>query len=52
MLDGSRCVTLAGMQDYRDVNRANWDDRVAAHVASPDYAVSRFTEDPAFLSGS
>jgi SAM-dependent methyltransferase len=38
------------MDDYRDVNRANWDDRVAAHAASPDYSVSRFTEDPAFLS--
>ena len=38
------------MEDYRDVNRANWDDRVAAHAASPDYAVSRFTDDPAFLS--
>ena len=38
------------MDDYRDVNRANWDERVAAHAASPDYAVSRFTEDPAFLS--
>jgi SAM-dependent methyltransferase len=38
------------MGDYRDVNRANWDDRVAAHAASPDYAVSRFTEDPSFLS--
>ena len=38
------------MDDYRDVNRANWDDRVAAHAASPDYAVSRFTDDPAFLS--
>src|ERR1700733_6637912 len=50
MLVGSRCVTLADMQDYRDVNRANWDDRVAAHAASPDYAVSRFTDDPSFLS--
>jgi SAM-dependent methyltransferase len=39
------------MQDYREVNRASWDDRVAAHAASPDYAVSRFTEDPSFLSG-
>jgi SAM-dependent methyltransferase len=38
------------MEDYREVNRANWDDRVAAHAASPDYAVARFTEDPAFLS--
>ncbi|MDP9259445.1 MAG: class I SAM-dependent methyltransferase [Actinomycetota bacterium] len=39
------------MDDYRDVNRANWDDRVAAHAASPDYAVTRFSEDPSFLSG-
>jgi SAM-dependent methyltransferase len=38
------------MDDYRDVNRANWDDRVAAHAASPDYALSRFSEDPSFLS--
>jgi SAM-dependent methyltransferase len=38
------------MGDYRDVNRANWDDRVAAHAASPDYAVARFTDDPSFLS--
>jgi SAM-dependent methyltransferase len=37
--------------DYLDVNRANWDDRVPAHVASADYAVRRFTEDPAFISG-
>ena len=38
------------MEDYRDVNRANWDERVAAHAASPDYALSRFSDDPAFLS--
>ena len=38
-------------EDYRDVNRANWDERVPAHAASPDYAVDRFTQDPAFLSG-
>jgi SAM-dependent methyltransferase len=36
--------------DYRQVNRANWDERVPAHTASPDYAVSRFVSDPAFLS--
>ena len=24
-----RCATLSGMADYRDVNRANWDERVA-----------------------
>jgi SAM-dependent methyltransferase len=39
------------MADYLDVNRANWDDRVPAHVASADYAVRRFTEEPGFISG-
>lgn len=39
-----------GMADYRDVNRASWDERVPAHVASPDYAVGRFVSDPSFLS--
>jgi SAM-dependent methyltransferase len=38
------------MDDYREVNRANWDDRVAAHAASPDYAVARFADDASFLS--
>jgi len=36
--------------DYRDVNRANWNDRAPAHAASQDYAVARFAEDPGFLS--
>jgi 2-polyprenyl-3-methyl-5-hydroxy-6-metoxy-1,4-benzoquinol methylase len=38
------------MDDWRALNRANWDERVAAHVASPDYQVSRFAEDPSHLS--
>src|SRR5687768_16844734 len=38
------------MLDYRTVNRANWDERAAAHAASPDYAVDRFAADPDFLS--
>jgi SAM-dependent methyltransferase len=38
------------MPDYREINGAYWDDRVPAHVASPDYGVARFAEDPAFLS--
>lgn len=38
------------MDDYRDLNRANWDDRAPAHAASPDYDVHRFAEDPAFIS--
>jgi SAM-dependent methyltransferase len=36
--------------DYRDLNRANWDERVPAHVASADYAVERFVADPEHLS--
>ena len=32
------------------VNRAGWDERVPAHVASRDYQVDRFAEDPGFLS--
>lgn len=40
----------APVADYRDVNLANWNDRAAAHAASPDYAVSRLTDDPSFLS--
>ena len=38
------------MADYGEVNRANWDERVPAHVASVDYAVQRFVSDPAFIS--
>lgn len=38
------------MTDYRDVNRANWNDRAPAHAASQDYAVARFADDPEFLS--
>lgn len=38
------------MGGYQEVNRANWDERVPAHVASPDYAVARFVSEPGFLS--
>ena len=38
------------MADSIEVNRAYWDERVAAHAASPEYAVARFAEDPAHLS--
>jgi len=41
----------APVTDYRDVNRANWDDRVPAHLASPDYEVQRYRDDPGFVSG-
>jgi SAM-dependent methyltransferase len=36
--------------DYRDVNRANWDERAPAHVDSPGYAVDKFRADPSYLS--
>jgi SAM-dependent methyltransferase len=36
--------------DYRDVNRAMWDDRAPAHAASPDYGFDRFIADPGHLS--
>ena len=38
------------MADYLDLNRANWDDRVPAHLASPDYHVQQFIDDPQYLS--
>ncbi len=38
-------------EDYRTLNRANWDERAPAHAASPDYALASFREDPSFLSG-
>ncbi len=38
------------MDDYLLVNRANWDERAAAHAASPGYAVERFVADREFLS--
>jgi SAM-dependent methyltransferase len=44
-------ATLPRMaEDYRELNRANWDDRAEAHAASPGYAVTRFADDPSFLS--
>ena len=39
------------VDDYRNINRANWDERVPAHAASPDYNVQRFIDDPAFIGG-
>jgi len=38
------------MENYAEVNKANWDERVAAHAASPDYDVERFVADPGHLS--
>lgn len=41
---------MAPEDDYREVNRRNWDERVPAHAASTSYAVAAFAEDPEFLS--
>lgn len=38
------------MADYRDLNRASWDERAPAHAASPDYRFERFAADPGYLS--
>ncbi|MEV4638773.1 class I SAM-dependent methyltransferase [Actinoplanes sp. NPDC049548] len=38
------------MTDYRDVNRANWDERAPAHAASAGYNLAAFTRDPHHLS--
>jgi SAM-dependent methyltransferase len=38
------------MTDYREVNRASWDERAPAHAASPGYQADRFAADPSFLS--
>lgn len=38
------------VSDYLAINRANWDERAAVHVASPDYRVGRLVADPSALS--
>jgi SAM-dependent methyltransferase len=44
MWDSSRVA------DYQELNRANWDDRVPAHLESRDYSVQQFLDDPSFIS--
>ena len=36
--------------DYRTLNRANWDERAPAHAASPGYHLDEFRSDSAYLS--
>ncbi len=43
-------VSAVTEDDYRTLNRANWDERAPAHAASPGYAFDRFVADPGFLS--
>jgi SAM-dependent methyltransferase len=41
---------MARVDDYRDINRASWDERAPAHATSPDYNVQGFVDDPSFIS--
>ena len=43
-------VEHSGVGDYRDINKASWDERAPAHAASPDYNLQAFFEDPGFIS--
>jgi SAM-dependent methyltransferase len=41
---------MAGVDDYRDINKANWDERAPAHAASPGYNVQGFIDDLGLIS--
>jgi hypothetical protein len=43
-------VILRCVDDYRQLDRASWDERAAVHAASPHYAFDRFVADPQHLS--
>jgi SAM-dependent methyltransferase len=38
------------VDEYLNLNRANWDERAPAHASSPDYNLQRFIDDPASIS--
>jgi 2-polyprenyl-3-methyl-5-hydroxy-6-metoxy-1,4-benzoquinol methylase len=38
------------VDDYRNINRAHWDQRAPAHATSPDYNVQGFIDDPLLIS--
>ena len=38
------------LDEYREANRDNWDDRVPIHVASNDYGVAAFKNDEDYVS--
>lgn len=37
------------VDEYLDINRANWDERAPAHATSPDYNLQRFIDDPTYI---
>ena len=43
-IGGSPAVRPWVVDDYRSVNRANWDERVPVHVASREYGIERFVD--------
>jgi 2-polyprenyl-3-methyl-5-hydroxy-6-metoxy-1,4-benzoquinol methylase len=45
-----RRVMMRCVDDYLNINRANWDERAPAHANSPHYNVQGFIDDPAFIS--
>jgi SAM-dependent methyltransferase len=40
---------MHAVDDYRKLNRANWDERAPAHAKSPDYNVQGYIDDPALI---
>lgn len=38
------------MDDYLELNKANWDERAPLHAASPDYETAKFMASPEHLS--
>jgi SAM-dependent methyltransferase len=46
----SSAIVTDPADDYRTLNRANWDERAPAHAASPGYHLEEFRNDPAYLS--
>ena len=36
--------------DYREINRANWDERAPLHAKSDEYGLDRYATDPTFIS--
>ncbi len=37
------------MDESLRLNRVSWDERAAAHAASPDYGLDRYLSDPSFI---
>lgn len=44
------CHSDGVVDDYRVLNKANWDERAPLHAGARDYAVDRFLSEPDFLS--